>query len=107
MTGYAPDGAEMRVLVDRPQGATRVSLAEALVPVGQRTAKVYHQTVYEEIWYFVQGVGTVHLHDPALADEEVFAVEPGDAFLLKPGHGFWVENTGCGPRSRDPEEHRA
>ena len=47
MTGYAPDGAEIRVLVDRPQGATRVSLAEALVPVGQRTAKVYHQTVYE------------------------------------------------------------
>jgi hypothetical protein len=41
MTGYAPDGAEMRVLVDRPQGATRVSLAEALVPVGQRTAKVF------------------------------------------------------------------
>ena len=94
MDGYAPDGAEIRVLVDRPQGATRVSLAEALVPVGQRTAKVYHQTVYEEIWYFVQGVGTVHLHDPAQADEEVFAVEPGDAVLLKPGHGFWVENTG-------------
>lgn len=91
---YAPDGAEIRELVDRPQGATRVSIAEALVPVGRRTAKVYHQTIYEEIWYFLQGQGIVHLHHPGQADEEVFAVEPGDAVLLQPGHGFWVENTG-------------
>jgi len=31
-TAIAPDGAEMRELVDRPQGATRLSMAEALMP---------------------------------------------------------------------------
>ena len=91
---YAPDGAEIRSLIDRHQGAIRLCLAEALVPPGQRTAKVYHQTVYEEIWYFVQGSGTVHLHHPGEPEEEEFAVEPGDAVLLPPGHGFWAENTG-------------
>src|SRR5262249_47425404 len=53
-TAIAPDGAEIRSLVDRAQGAMRLSVAEALVPPGQRTAKVYHQTIYEEIWYFLQ-----------------------------------------------------
>ena len=33
----APDGAEIRVLLDRPQGATRLSLVEALVKPGERT----------------------------------------------------------------------
>lgn len=41
----APDGAEMRVLLDRPQGATRLSLAEALVRPGERTACVSHRTI--------------------------------------------------------------
>ncbi len=41
----APDGAEMRVLLDRPQGATRLSLAEALVRPGERTACVSHKTI--------------------------------------------------------------
>lgn len=94
MTAVAPDGAEIRNLVHHAQGATRLSLAEALVPAGQRTAKVYHQTVYEEIWYFVQGRGVMHLHQPGQDAEEAFAVEPGDAVLIPAGHGFWVENTG-------------
>lgn len=94
MTARAPDGAEIRNLIDRDQGATRLSLAEALIPVGQRTAKVYHQTVYEEIWYVVQGQGTMHLHAPGAEDEEVFPIERGDAVLIHPGHGFWAENTG-------------
>jgi hypothetical protein len=40
----APDGAEIRVLLDRLQGATRLSLAEALVKPGERTACVSHKT---------------------------------------------------------------
>jgi mannose-6-phosphate isomerase-like protein (cupin superfamily) len=91
---FAPDGAEIRNLIHRDQGATRLSLAEALVPVGQRTAKVYHQTVYEEIWYFLRGSGTFHLHHPGAATEEILDVAPGDAILIPPGDGFWVENTG-------------
>jgi mannose-6-phosphate isomerase-like protein (cupin superfamily) len=93
-TAIAPDGAEIRNLIHREQGATRLSLAEALVPAGGRTAKVYHQTIYEEIWYVLAGSGTLHLHHPGEDHEEVLAVGPGDAILLQPGHGFWVENGG-------------
>lgn len=35
-TTYVPDGAEIRGLIDRAQGATRLSLAEALLPAGAR-----------------------------------------------------------------------
>ena len=92
----APDGAEIRSLVHRDQGATRLSLAQALVPAGQRTAKVYHQTVYEEVWYFLQGTGMMHLHQPGQPDEETFPVQPGDAVLIPVRTGFFVENTGDG-----------
>lgn len=94
---FAPDGAEIRNLIHRPQGATRLSLAEALVPSGERTAKVYHQTIYEEIWYITAGTGEMHLHAPDAAAEEVFTVAPGDAVLVPPTHGFWVRATGATP----------
>jgi mannose-6-phosphate isomerase-like protein (cupin superfamily) len=93
-TAIAPDGAEIRNLIHRAQGATRLSLAEALVPPGERTAKVYHATVYEEIWYVLQGSGTMHLHPPDAAEEDAYAVGPGDAILIPAGHGFWAENGG-------------
>src|SRR5262249_10219636 len=92
-TAIAPDGAEIRSLVDRAQGTARLSLAEALVRPGQHTAKVYHQTIYEEIWYFLQGAGTFHLHAPEADREEVTEVASGDAVHIPPRHGFWVENT--------------
>jgi mannose-6-phosphate isomerase-like protein (cupin superfamily) len=95
-TGLAPDGAEIRELVGRAQGATGLSVAEALVLTGERTAKVYHRTVYEEVWYIVRGAGAMHLHRPGAPDEEIFPVGVGDAVLIPPGHGFWVENTGAG-----------
>jgi len=91
---FAPDGAEIRNLIHREQGATRLSMAEALVSAGQRTAKVYHQTIYEETWYFLQGSGVFHLHHPGAEAEEILAVAPGDTVLIPPGDGFWVENTG-------------
>ncbi|HWE62359.1 MAG TPA: cupin domain-containing protein [Chloroflexota bacterium] len=94
---FAPDGAEIRNLIHREQGATRLSMAEALVPAGGRTAKVYHQTIYEEIWYFTAGTAEMHVHQPGAEQEEVLQVEPGDTVLLPPGYGFWVRNTGTGP----------
>lgn len=84
----------MRPLIDRAQGARRLSMAEGIVHVGQRTAKVYHQTVYEEIWYFLSGAGVFHLHALGAEMEEVMCVAPGDAILVSPGAGFWVENVG-------------
>lgn len=65
----APDGVEVHNLVDGPQGAQKLSLAEGAVGPNQRSQKVYH-TTYEEIWYYVRGEGVFHLHTPgALAEE--------------------------------------
>ena len=92
-TAIAPDGIQIRDLVNTPQGAAKLSMAEGLLPPGQRSAKVYHP-VYEEIWYFLQGSGIFHLHAPGAASEERMPVGPGAALLVPPRHGFWVENTG-------------
>ena len=90
----APDGAEIRVLIDRPQGATRLSMAEASVKPGERTACVSHRTI-EEIWYVVRGSGVFHRLSPDGSAEQITEVAPGDALLIPTGHRFWVENTGA------------
>ncbi len=89
----APDGAEIRVLLDHPQGATRLSLAEALVKPGERTACVSHKTI-EEMWYIVRGVGRFHRLAPDGSEEQTALVAPGDALLIPTGYRFWVENPG-------------
>lgn len=89
----APDGAEIRVLLDRPQGAERLSLAEALVKPGERTACVSHKTI-EEFWYILKGTGVFHRLTPDGSLEETAAVAPGDALLIPTGYRFYVENTG-------------
>ncbi len=89
----APDGAEIRVLLDCPQGATRLSLAEALVKPGERTACVSHRTI-EEIWYIVRGKGRFHRLLPDGSGEQAADVVAGDALLIPTGYRFWVENTG-------------
>ncbi len=89
----APDGAEIRILIDQPQGATRLSVAEALVKPSTRTACVSHKTI-EEVWYIVRGTGRFHRLPPDGSKEEVEDVGPGDALLIPTGCGFWVENTG-------------
>lgn len=89
----APDGAEIRVLIDRPQGATRLSLAEASVKPGERTACVSHRTI-EEIWYIVRGTGVFHRLSLDGGEEQAVKVAPGDALLVPTGYRFWVENTG-------------
>ncbi len=90
----APDGAEIRVLIDRPQGASRLSLAEALVKPGERTACVSHRTI-EEIWYIVRGRGIFHRQSPDGSEEQVVEVAPGEALLIPTGYRFWVENIGA------------
>jgi mannose-6-phosphate isomerase-like protein (cupin superfamily) len=89
----APDGIAIRYLVDQPQGARGLSISEGTLKPGQRSAKVYH-TSYEEIWYFLQGAGVFRVHQPAMAEEEANIVGVGDAVLVPPLHGFWLENTG-------------
>ena len=89
----APDGAEIRILLDRQQGATRLSLAEALVKPGERTACVSHQTI-EEFWYILKGAGLFHRFSPDGLEQQTAEVAPGDALLIPTGYRFYVENTG-------------
>ena len=89
----APDGAEVRVLVNQSCGATKLSLAEALVKPGERTACVSHRTI-EEVWYIVRGTGRFHRLTPNGKDERVEEVVVGDALFIPVGYRFWVENTG-------------
>ena len=89
----APDGAEIRVLLDKPQGAERLSVAEALVKPGERTACVSHKTI-EEFWYILKGQGRFHRLMPDGNGEETADVTPGDALLIPTGYRFYVENTG-------------
>lgn len=91
----APDGIEIRDLINTPRGVKNLSVAEGLLKPLQRSQKGYH-TVYEEIWYFLQGSGIFHLHAPGARAEEALPVQPGDTILVSPLHGFWVENTGAG-----------
>ncbi len=83
----APDGIAIRHLIDGAQGARKLSLAEGALGPSQRSVKVYH-TTYEEIWYFLQGEGIFHLHAPDGGAEESTLVQPGDALLIPPHHGF-------------------
>ena len=89
----APDGAEIRGLLDRPHGAQRLSLAEALVKPGERTACVSHRTI-EEFWYILRGQGRFHRFSPDGTGEQAAEVAPGDALLIPTGYRFYVENTG-------------
>ena len=89
----APDGAEIRILVDQARGAAKVSLAEALVRPGERTACVSHRTI-EEVWYIVRGVGRFHRLTPDGRDEHMEEVGSGDSLFIPTGFRFWVENTG-------------
>ena len=62
----APDGSEIRLLVDQRHEATRASLVEVRLPAGAVSRPVWHRTV-EEIWYVLEGQGrsgVVHLPMP-------------------------------------------
>ncbi len=89
----APDGAEIRILVDQSRGATQLSLAEALVKPGERTSCVSHKTI-EEVWYIVRGTGQFHRLSPDGTDEQIVTIQLGDALFIPTGYRFWVENTG-------------
>ncbi len=91
----APDGSAVYVLVDGARGASRLSLAEAVVGPGERTACVSHKTI-EEVWYVLRGAGVFHRALPDGSGAEEVKIKAGDAVLIPTGHRFWVENTGAG-----------
>ena len=85
----APDGSEIRLLVDDRHGATRSSLVEVTLPAGQVSRPVWHRIV-EEIWYVLEGRGRVWRcpgGDPADSPPPL-DVSPGDAIAIPTGWRF-------------------
>jgi mannose-6-phosphate isomerase-like protein (cupin superfamily) len=81
------DGSSIRELAGIPSGnATNLSLAEAIVPPGSRTAAHLHRRT-EEIYLFTNGNGRMRL------GEEERPVRAGDCVVIPPGvaHKLWAD----------------
>ena len=85
----APDGSEIRLLIDDRHAARRASLVEVTLPAGQVSKPVYHRTV-EEIWYILEGAGQVWRCPPTSRPGSVLPVpvSPGDALTIPTGWRF-------------------
>ena len=85
----APDGSEIRLLVDSRHGAVKSSLAEVTLGPDEITRPVWHRTV-EEVWYVLEGTGKVWRCPPDSAPETVppMDVGPGDALVIPTGWRF-------------------
>lgn len=85
----APDGSEIRLLIDQRHQASAASLVEVTLPAGQVSRPVWHQRV-EEVWYVLQGHGAVWRCPPDAdpARYAAVAVKPGDSLVIPPRWRF-------------------
>ena len=85
----APDGSEIRLLIDQRHQATRASLCEVTLAAGQVSRPVWHRTV-EEVWYVLEGQGRVWRCPPDAETDSVdhVSVGPGDALTIPRGWRF-------------------
>jgi mannose-6-phosphate isomerase-like protein (cupin superfamily) len=73
------DGSTIRSLLDRSNApVANQSLAEATIEAGTATTR-HHHRIAEEIYYLVEGTGTMEL------DGTTRTVGVGDAILIPPG----------------------
>ncbi len=77
----APDGSDVRVLLQLPAG----SLAHFSLPAGATSVAVRHRTI-SEIWYFVAGVGQMWRSQDGRS--EIVDVGPGTAITIPRGTAF-------------------
>lgn len=85
----APDGSEIRLLIDQRHQASAASMVEVTLPAGQVSRPVWHQNV-EEVWYVLQGQGEVWRCPPD-ADPALYgsvAVKAGDSLVIPPRWRF-------------------
>ena len=85
----APDGSQIRLLIDRRHRAEGASLVEVTLPAGQVSRPVWHQQV-EEVWYVLEGHGQVWRCPPG-AEAAAFPPLPvaaGDALAIPPQWRF-------------------
>ena len=85
----APDGSQIRPLIDESHLAHRASLCEVTLLAGQVSRPVYHRRV-EEVWYVLQGRGRVWRCPPGADPARVapVGVGPGDALAIPPEWTF-------------------
>jgi mannose-6-phosphate isomerase-like protein (cupin superfamily) len=86
----APDGAEIRLLVQVPRG----SMVHCRLAPDEVSRAVRHRTV-EEVWYCVAGRGQVWRS--ANGAEEIVDVEPGVALSIPLGTSFQYRAIGPEP----------
>ena len=86
---HAPDGSEIRLLLGETEAATRASLVEVGLEAGQVTRPVWHRSV-EELWYVLDGEGSVWRCPPDQDPSGVMPVDvgPGDAMVIPTGWSF-------------------
>jgi len=79
----APDGSEVRLLVDHRHSAQRASLVEVTLLAGQVSRPVWHLRV-EEVWYILEGRGQVWRCPPGAVPDTALPVlvGPGDALVV-------------------------
>ncbi len=99
ITHVAPDGSEIRELVNRKHGG----LAHCTLPVGTKSEAHHHKTV-EELWYFLQGHGEVYRKQIQKIEgqsdviyEDVVTVKPGTSLTIPTGIHFQFRNLGQEP----------
>ena len=85
-TVLAPDGSEIRELVQTSRG----SMVHCALPPGGVSGPVAHRTV-EEVWYFISGRGQVWRKSDG--DETVVDVEPGVSLTIETGTRFQFRNS--------------
>ena len=81
VTHLAPDGSEIRELVQTERG----SLVHCRLPAGAIITAVRHRTV-EEVWYCVSGNGELWRSDGV--HEEVVQLAPGTSVSIPVGVSF-------------------
>ena len=86
----APDGSEIRLLIDHRHAAVGASMVEVTLPAGQVSRPVYHLTV-EEVWYILQGSGHVWRYPPGVDEPSLvpsLPVAPGDSLVIPTAWAF-------------------
>ena len=94
----APDGSQIRLLIDQRHSASRASVVEVTLAAGQVSKPVYHRTV-EEIWYILEGAGQVWRCPPDVDNSAAVSpmpVTPGDALVIPAGWRFQFSADGAG-----------
>jgi len=94
----APDGSEIRFLIDQTSGINGASMVEVSLGRGEITRPVIHQSV-EEIWYILEGAGQVWRCPPEEDPQtiEPWYVEKGNALSIPTHWSFQFRSIGQVP----------